>query len=214
MPASRLAILLASVAILGFGCAPVERADVTVSAGDTLVVRQTVLGIGGKLAELAGVTAEERELTVPSVWPTAATTVDDDAFVLLPKETYAELVETGSARISLGLYDQAISDALGLVDRLAALAALIGVKTDAGDMDADVLRVELTAADATDWVRVDGKLEAVKSVEASNAFASYVILANQESPLILSLTLKPAARAQFDALKSFEGFEVSEIRHK
>lgn len=207
-----LVAALGLLVIVGAGCTNAAPVDVTLAAGDTLVVRQTVLGIGGKLAELAGVAAEERTLTVPAEWPSATATVDDDAFILLPKETYAELTTAGSTHISLGLYDQTISDALGLVERLNALADLIGVETGIESSGQDVLLVTVTDADATDWLRLNGTLVEVRAIKASNAFASYVILANPDSPLILSLTLKPAARAQFDALASFEGFEVSEIK--
>lgn len=206
-----LVAVLGILVIVGAGCTTAPPVDVTLGAGDTLTVRQTVLGIGGKLTELVGVAQEERDVTVPAEWPSSVTGFEDDTFILLPKETYAELSETGTTHISLGLYDQTISDALGLVDRLNALVELLG-GSSVVDTQQDVLLVTVTDADATDWVRMNGELVQVKTVEASNLFASYVILANPESPVILSLTLKPAARAQFDALASFEGFEVSEIK--
>lgn len=207
-----IAAFFLAAALLGAGCSRAALTDVTLSPGDTLVVRQTVLGVGGKLAELAGTSSGTREITVPSEWPTALTNVDDDAFVLLPRETYAELAETGTSRISLGLYDQTISDALGLAGRLNDLLAFIGSDVSVGDGTEDVLRVMVTDADATDWVRLDGTLVEVNAIRASNAFANYVILADSECPVILSLTLKPTARAKFDVLASFEGFEVAEIK--
>lgn len=206
-----LVAALGMVVLIGAGCSNPAPVDVTLGAGDTLTVRQTVLGIGGKLTELVGIAQEERELTVPATWPSSATDFTDDTFILLPKETYAELSETGTTHISLGLYDQTISDALGMLDRLNAVVEAIG-GSSVVETQQDVLLVTVTDADATDWVRIDGELVRVRAIEASNWFASYVILANPESPVILSLTLKPAARAEFDALASFEGFEVSEIK--
>lgn len=208
-----LVAALGILVIVGAGCTNTAPVDVTLEAGDTLTIRQTVLGIGGKLTELVGVAEAEREVTVPAAWPSFSTGLEDDTFILLPTETYAELSATGTTHISLGLYDQTISDALGLVDRLNALVELVGGSSTV-EIKQDVLLVTVTDASATDWVRLNGELVQVKTVEASNWFASYVILANPESPVILSLTLKPAARAQFSALASFEGFEVSGINQK
>lgn len=206
-----LVATLGLVVLIGAGCSNAASVDVTLEAGDTLMVRQTVLGIGGKLTELVGVAQEERVVTIPDPWSSYSTGLEDDTFILLPLETYAELAGTGTTHISLGLYDQTISDALGMFDRINVIMEFIGGSSAVGTQQ-DVLLVTVTDADATDWVRLNGELVQVKTIEASNLFASYVILANPESPVILSLTLKPAARAQFDALASFEGFEVAEIK--
>lgn len=200
------------VVFVGAGCTNSSPTDLTLVAGDTLVMRQTVLGVGGELAELAGASEETRTLVVPDAWPSDSTSYTDQTFVLLPKELYAELTATGATHLSLGLYDQDISDALSTVDRLNALLAALGAGTVS--VGEDPLRVTVDDADATDWVRLDGELVEVRAIEAKNAFASYVILANPDSPVILSLTLTPAARAELSALAAFEGFEISEIKRK
>src|SRR3989339_1016814 len=205
-----IAVVMSILVLLGAGCNSSPPVDLMLGAGDTLTIRQTVFGVGGKLTEFVGVAPEERTVLVPDAWPSSATDFADDTFVLLPRESYAELSETGQTHISLGLYDQKISDALGLVDRLNAVVTALGGSSVLETRE-DVLLVTVSDENATDWVRLNGRLVQVRAIKASNRFASYVILANQETPVILSLTLKPAARAELDALSSFEGFEISEI---
>ncbi len=197
--------------LTGTGCVAPEPVALTLVAGDILTIRQTVFGIGGKIAEFFGKESEEQIVIVPAVWPTTSTTYGTDTFVLLPKEKYQELMNGGKTQIGLGLFDSEISDVLSFADRLDSLLALIGQPPTDLPEGEDVLTVTVTDTDSKDWIRLNGELAQVKTIEASNWFASYVILANADSPIILSLTLKPAARAKFDALASFEGFEVSEI---
>jgi hypothetical protein len=187
--------------------------DVSLRSGDSLTVRKTVFGIGGSLAELFGVHPDERAVSVRDAWPDTTSGYSNDTFVLLPKSVYQELADTGSTHLSLGMFDETVSEAMSWVDRLNALASSVGVTTGLDANGEDVLLVTRTDDDATDWVRIDGTLQPVRTIKASNRFASYVILANPENPIILSLSLTPAARAQFDVLASFEGFEVSEINH-
>lgn len=205
-----MGVFLAFV-LLGAGCATQTAINVQLAPGDSIAIRKTVFGIGGKLTELIGVDQDERSIVVPEAWPDATSAYNNDTFVLLPKSVYAELIGTGSSHISLGLFDETVSEALSWVDRLNSLAAMVGAEVGTGGTGEDVLLVTVTDADATDWVRLNGELRLVKTIEASNRFASYKILANSETPIILSLTLTPAARAEFSVLSSFEGFEVSEI---
>lgn len=209
-----LGVILAFVT-LGTGCVKMPNTapvDVALAAGDSLTVRKTVFGIGGKLAELFGVNQEATTVVIPEIWPDVTAGYGNGTFVLLPVSVYAELVESGTTHISLGLFDETVSSAMSWVDRLNALAATVGVSTGTDASGEDVPLVTKTADDTIDWIRIDGSLRAVRTIEASNRFASYVILANPETPVILSLTLSPAARAEFDVLSSFEGFEVAEVR--
>lgn len=202
----------AMLVVLGAGCAPATPVDVAIEAGDSITIRKTVFGVGGKLTELVGVDQDERTVVVPEAWPDVTSGYDSDTFVLLPKSVYAELVETGSSHISLGLFDETVSEALSWADRMNALAAMVGADLTIGGTGEDTLLVKVTDADATDWVRVDGTLQTVKTIEASNRFAAYKILADAENPLILSLALTPVARAEFSVLSAFEGFEISGIK--
>ncbi|NBS41686.1 hypothetical protein EBS80_03415 [bacterium] len=186
--------------------------DLTLSAGNTLTVQQTVFGFGGKLLELIGQKSEDRVVTIPDTWPDTSSTYGSDNFLFVPKSIYAELATTGSTHLSLGLFDQTVSDALSWVDRLNALAAKVGVSTGTETTGEDVLLVTRTNDSGTAWVRLNGTLVEVNTIEAGNRFATYEILENADAPVILSLTLTPAARAEFSVLSAFEGFAVSEIK--
>lgn len=201
--------------LLGTGCVTTPEStpvDLALSAGDTLTVQKTVFGFGGKLLELVGQTSEDQTVAVPAAWPDTSSAYGSDNFLFVPKSIYAELATNGSTHLSLGLFDQTVSDALSWVDRLNALAAKVGVSTGAETAGEDVLLVTRTNDRGTAWVRVDGTLVEVNTIEAGNRFATYEILKNAEAPVILSLTLTPAARAEFSVLSSFEGFAVSEIK--
>lgn len=203
------------LALLGAGCVTTPESspvDLTLEAGDTLTVQKTVFGFGGKLLELIGQSSEDQMVTVPVVWPDTSSTYGSENFLFVPTSIYAELSTTGSTHLSLGLFDQTVSDALSWVDRLNALAAKVGVSTGTETAGEDVLLVTKTNDGGTAWVRLDGTLVEVNTIEAGNRFATYEILANAETPVILSLTLTPAARAEFSVLSSFEGFAVSEIK--
>jgi hypothetical protein len=200
-----------ALVLLGAGCATSAPVDVSLAAGDEIVIRQTVYGIGGKLTELVGVAQDERTVVVPEAWPDVTSAYGQDTFVFLPKSKYAELVANGKTELSLGLFDESLSDALTWTERVNTLLSLVGEQPAELPSGDDVLTVSVTEAQATDWVRLNGELVQVKTIEAANWFASYKILADADSPLILSLTLKPAARAEFSALSSFAGFEVGEI---
>lgn len=215
----------AIVILVGAGCPTQDSVELTVEAGDTLTLRQTVLGIGGKIAEWFGADAQTQAVVlgerVPAkdaafAWKKSADgsiSVDPDAstFVLSVAQ-YDGLVTNTGATLSLGLLDATVSGALAWTDAAKTFLASMNQSTSTLDLptSSDVLTIKTDDLASSAWVRVDGTLQKVDALKASNWFAEYVILKSAENPLVLSVTLKPAADASFDS--ALRGFEVSEIK--
>lgn len=214
------------IVLVGAGCSSAPSTTLTVGAGDTLTLRETVLGIGGKIAEWFGagtatqeVVLGERNSTVDAElswkkaddWQTGAMVVDTaKSQLILSAAQYDGLVTVGSATLSLGLIDTTISGALAWTDSVTSFLSSVNQTVPDLPTSTDVLTVKTDDLSSSTWVRVDGTLQKVDALRVSNWFANYLILKNADNPLILSVTLKPAADASFDS--AMRGFEVSEIK--
>ncbi len=224
----RLAAVVALIVLVGAGCPSQPSTDLAVGAGDTLTLRETVLGIGGKIAELFGAGTNpqtlvlgERDAAIDASlswkkdddWQTGALVLDTSASrLVLSSAQYDGLVTSGSATVSLGLFDETVSGALDWTDSAKAFLTSLNVSTSGFDLptSSDVLTIKTDDLAASAWIRVDGTLQKVDALKASNWFAEYLVLKNADNPLILSVTLKPAADASFNS--ALRGFEVSEIK--
>lgn len=169
-------------------------------------------------------------LFLPSQWPEGDGGVVSESLIWLSKATYDELVNTRSTSLSLGLFDESLmrveeatSQLKSFIDKASDLIApfIGGGEGETSDEEA-VLEDELTMVKAeSDWgeytLYVDGVRTSVRVVNASNAFASYAILANPENPLMLEIQLTPLSRGQLDLLSAsglvegFGGYEVTQI---
>lgn len=221
----RFAAAMAILVLVGAGCPTQDSVELTVGAGDTLTLRETVLGIGGKIAEIFGadpvtqtVTLGDRVSTADAafVWKkdsdgSLAVDAIASTFVLSDAQ-YDGLLTNEGATISLGLFDTTVSGALDWTDSAKTFLSGLNISTSTIDLptSTDVLTIKTDDMASSTWIRVDGTLQKVDALKASNWFAEYLILRNVENPLILSVTLKPAADASFDS--ALRGFEVSEIK--
>jgi len=185
-----------------------------------------MLGIGGKIAEWFGagtatqtVVLGDRVSTVDAAlawkkdadWQTGAMVLDTSASrLVLSSSQYDGLVTNGSTTMSLGLLDTTISGALAWTDSVKSFLSSVSQPVPDLPSATDVLTIKTDDLAATTWIRVDGTLERVDAIKASNWFAEYLILKNADSPLVVSVTLKPAADASFN--RALRGFEVSEIK--
>lgn len=214
------------LALAGAGCLSSSTTALTVGSGSALTLRETVLGIGGKIAELFGAGAEpqevvlgDRDATLDAAlawkkaddWQTGSMVLDvTSSRLVLSNAQYDGLVTNGSATLSLGLLDETLSGALEWTETVSAFLASVNQPVPDLPSAADIQTIAVDALDATAWVRVDGALRNVEAIKASNWLAEYVILKSSDSPLILSVTLKPTADASFQS--AMRGFEVSEIK--
>lgn len=154
-------------------------------------------------------------LLLPSYWSEGDQTIEDSSLIWLSKKQYDELASTKETTLSLGLFDAELSSLASMTDTVRnAINALQQKAADASQSE-DIYK--LTAED--DWgtfsLKIDGAEKTVRTIEASNWFGSYVILANPENPLVLKATLNPFALGSLDfssLLSSFLGYEVTEVK--
>lgn len=157
------------------------------------------------------------KILLPAYWTAGEQSFEDNSVIWLSKDQYDGLINTKTASLSLGLFDEKISSLVGMSDSVQNALSTLQQKAADASKSQDIYK--LTAGD--DWqtysLLVDGTEKTVQTIEASNWFGSYVILANAENPLVLKATLNPFALGSFDMsspLSSFLGYEVTEIKIK
>ncbi|MFA4846079.1 MAG: hypothetical protein WC654_05980 [Patescibacteria group bacterium] len=301
-----------SLILLGLGCssgtvsslsAEDATASLSLTSGSKIVLRPTVLGLGGKIVDLLGGEADERiisitqwtagdsvslswsstsqtetaasvaareayeskygetaigedvpkapepsfedttksgtlrsetlhsagELSLPEHWIQGDGGTSDTSLIWIGRVQYDELVATRSTTLSLGLFDESLlqvqeatSTLTSYLDRIKSLWPGEANQNEE-PVEAQTEDLLTVQADA-DWgqytLLVDGTRTAVQTIEASNAFATYTILANPDNPLILELRLSPLSQGNLEVLspsgfiEGFGGYEISQINLK
>lgn len=162
--------------------------------------------------------ADGEWLLMPAYWGEGEQVLEDNTLIWLSKKQYEELVATRETHLSAGLLDAKLASLLKLGDAVQnALGTLRQKAAEASTKGEDVTRVH---ADA-DWrqykLKANGSDIRVRTIRASNWFASYEILANSDHPLILKMTPNPLSLGAIDAsspagiLSASLGYEVVEI---
>lgn len=158
-------------------------------------------------------------LLLPSYWPEGEYDVSHtgNSVIWLSDQQYAELVNTRASHIQLGLFDSTLKDALDFTESAkSALDRLQGKIAAAPTSNKDFTK--LTAKG--DWgsypLKVNGEDVRVKTIEASNAFANYTILANAENPVILKISILPWALGpslftSLNELKDELGYSITSV---
>lgn len=154
---------------------------------------------------------------LPAYWSEDGQALEDNSLIWLSKKQYDDLVNTKETTLSLGLFDAKLADLVSMTDAVRNAINTLQQKAEQASEGEDIYK--LTADD--DWksfsLTIDGEEKTVRTLEASNWFGSYVILANPDNPLILKATLNPFALGSFDLsspLFSFLGYEVTKIELK
>jgi len=175
---------------------------------------------------------DAREILLPSVWDLEIEKTSTSG-IWLSKEQYQELVSTRATTFSLGLFDQSLADAQavtskvgGYMEKISGLIDTIEKTVEEGVMPDTLLPGVMESEDEpvnriesrSDWGSYDllidnGKRLRVRTIEASNAFGSYTILANPDNPLVLEVTLTPLSQGASSLSVSglaqgFGGYEV------
>ena len=170
--------------------------------------------------------ASATTLMLPELWAEGAGGASDTSLVWIGRAQYDELVSTRSTRLSVGLFDESLmqveevtAELTSYLDRIKSLwpGEITETQAPAETQTDDLLTVEADADWGVYTLLVDGMRTTVQTIEASNAFATYTILANPENPLILELRLSPLSQGNLEVLspsgfiEGFGGYEVSEI---
>jgi len=176
--------------------------------------------------------ADAQELYLPEFWPEGdAGTQEDISLIWISQNQYDELANTRETTISLGLFDETLIDAeeateevKGFFDQVKDLLPE-GLLANDDEGEAAESALDLTTVEAEgDWgsytLTVNDVRTSVRTIEASNSFASFTILANKNNPIILEVKLTPLAQGSLEALNpvnlvgGFSGYEVIEINYQ
>lgn len=159
-------------------------------------------------------------ILLPSYWPEGEYDVSgsENSLVWLSREQYDELVSTRSSHVQLGLFDSTLKDIIDFTDNAKDALSRLQGKIAAGETtNKDFTKLTADGDWGSYTMMIEGTEETVKTIEASNAFARYTILANPENPLILAVNLRPWALGpnmltSLNELKSLVGYQVTAIQ--
>lgn len=186
--------------------------------GDTSTAPEPIYETNNKIGNYTSTGLDNAtNVLLPAYWPEGEQIFEDNSFVWLSKEQYDNLLNTKTATLSLGLFDEKISSLLEISDKVRGALDALQQKAATASQSEDIYKLTAEADWKTYSLMIDGAEKTVRTIEASNWFGSYVILANPDNPLILKATLNPFALGSFDLsspLSSFLGYEVTEVTTK
>ena len=154
---------------------------------------------------------------LPAYWSDGELLLEDNSFFWLSKEQYDSLIGSKTATLSLGLFDEKLSSMVKISDNVQNALNSLKQNSEKAAQSQDIYKLTAAADWKTYSLIIDGAEKTVRTIEASNWFGSYVILANSENPLIIKATLNPFAVGSIEIsspLSSFLGYEVTEIKIK
>ena len=134
-----------------------------------------------------------QRILLPSEWPATDhdLTSEPNTLIWLSRAQYDELSSTRHTHLSIGVLDaglQTVASAAGAIQEL--IAKISGSDGADSVAEQDVTEIVADAEWGTYTLMYQGEKVKVQTLEAENKFASYVILANPENPLILEVELK------------------------
>lgn len=160
-------------------------------------------------------------ILLPSYWPEGAYDVsgEENSVVWLSRQQYDELVTTRSSHIALGLFDSTLQNVIDFGESAQnALSALQGELATQEQSNADVTKLTASGDWGTYELTVNGEARTVQTVQASNMFANYTVLANPENPLILAVAMKPwslgiGMMGAMQSINSLAGYRVTSVTY-
>ncbi|HBR81117.1 MAG: hypothetical protein UX09_C0069G0008 [Candidatus Uhrbacteria bacterium GW2011_GWE2_45_35] len=158
-----------------------------------------------------------QKIFLPAYWSEGGQVFDDNSLIWLSQKQYQELVETKETTLSLGLFDEKLSSLVAISDKVQNALNTLQQKAEVASQSQDIYKLIAE----NDWqnfsLKINGEDQIVQSIKASNWFGSYIILANENNPLILKVTLNPFATGSLDLsspLSAFLGYELTELTIK
>ncbi len=156
---------------------------------------------------------------LPAYWPEGThDMVGEKTAIWLSDDAYMELSKTGRTILNLGVFDDALNQAVKNVSELKD--ALATLRQQASDEEAFKDLTELYAdEELIEWrLKVNGEEKKVSAIRARNWFGEVIVLNNRQNPMILKVTLNPLAAGMDAASGNGEsvmsrlfGYEVDNI---
>ncbi len=162
--------------------------------------------------------AKSHAILLPVTWHEGDEgTKQDNSLIWISTEQYDELTQTKKTVLNLGLFDDSLSFALGISDSIHNLVNTLQKDAQKVQDKEDLLSVHAEPDWGTFTLVVDGKETTVQTIQASNWFGRYTILASRDNPLILEVVLSPASKGSLNIfsrekfLNAFAGYKVTKI---
>lgn len=173
----------------------------------------------GKLSSISLLNAHS--ILLPVAWREGDEGIKpDNALIWISTEQYDQLVSSKKTVLNLGLFDDSIASALDISDQVRNFINALKKDSEKISEKEELLTITAEPNWGTFMLLMDGKEQTVQTIEASNWFGHYTILANRENPLILEVILSPASKGSLNIfsrekfLHAFAGYHVTEIKNK
>lgn len=182
--------------VLGLDAEALE-ARVTEAGADRRVLEWQGASATGTLA-FEGF-ADAKTMLLPAFWRAGDAMASDNGGLWLSRAAYDGLDAGRPTEWRLGVADRALSSLLSSLDAFNALSARLYGSATAVALSSP-FSIEKTGEAETFPLTLDGKLTLVRVIQASSWFADLVILDNPDDPLILKVSVNPAAAPALRAL--------------
>jgi hypothetical protein len=170
--------------------------------------------------QLLGINLRASHTTfLPTYWPEGTyDMLGEKTGIWLSDDAYMELSRTNRTILNLGVFDDALNQAVKNVAELKD--ALATLRRQASEEEAFKDLTELNAdAEQIDWtLTVNGEEKTVAAIRARNWFGEVIVLNNRQNPMILKVTLNPLAAGMDAASGNGEsvmsrlfGYEVNNV---
>jgi hypothetical protein len=158
-------------------------------------------------------------ILLPTYWPEGEIDVSEssNSLLWLSKAQYDELATTRASHIQLGLFDSTLKGVIDFSDSAkSALDRLQGKIAEQPTSNKDFTKLTASGNFGSAVIQLNGTDVKVKTLEASNAFAHYSILANPDNPIILKVTMLPWALGpqmffSLTELKEVLGYSITSV---
>lgn len=147
---------------------------------------------------------------LPAFWEEGDTALNDNGVIWLSPSAFRELNEDGRTEWQLGI-GNTVTDAAS--DALQKFQEIIGKLFGEEEEVTTAFTLEKKGEIPAFPMRIDGRVEHLKAIQASSWFADYIILDNPENPLILKLNINSVAVGAMDAFIPI-GVDTKEIGYE
>lgn len=189
---------------------PGTKTPVPTIATERVTVSGQLLGINLRTSHTALLPAYWQEGTQNALGEKTGLWLSDDAFM--------ELSKTNKTILNLGVFDDALNQAVKNVAELKDALAALRQKASQEEAYKDLTLLE-AEPERIEWpLTVNGEKRTVSAIRARNWFGEVIVLDNRQNPIILKVTLNPpvagmdvAAGNGASVMERLFGYEVNNI---
>ncbi len=162
---------------------------------------------------------EAQAMFLPAFWPEGDAKLADNAVLWLSPRAYRELTTAGTTEWHPGIGGHALETVAAVMKSFNDASMRLFRQTTTATSTSPFT---LTAAGEIPAfpMRVNGNIEHLQAIRATNWLADYLILKNPEDPLILKVSVNPVALGALEAFKALGvdpkavGYEIVSLSEK